>query len=114
MARRDRDGEADPAKPYGGGRELGGGHGSGGSAGARGHAVSSGAPDCGRFVLESVRSGKTPADWSAEEMQQFGIPSLNCWNAQWNAVARSAGRHRTQCRGGALAAAKQRLNEMTV
>jgi len=25
----------------------------------------------GRFVLESVRSGKKPADWTAAEMQQF-------------------------------------------
>jgi len=25
----------------------------------------------GRFVLESVRSGKKPADWTAEDMQRF-------------------------------------------
>jgi len=25
----------------------------------------------GRFVLESVRAGKKPADWTAEEMQRF-------------------------------------------
>jgi argininosuccinate lyase len=25
----------------------------------------------GRFVLESVRAGKRPSDWTAEEMQQF-------------------------------------------
>src|SRR5207237_10658828 len=25
----------------------------------------------GRFVLESVRAGKKPADWTAEDMQRF-------------------------------------------
>jgi argininosuccinate lyase len=25
----------------------------------------------GRFVLESVRTGKKPADWTAEEMKRF-------------------------------------------
>src|SRR6185436_13736401 len=31
----------------------------------------------GKFVLESVRSGKKPADWTAEEMRHFGLdPAL--------------------------------------
>src|SRR5947208_6661161 len=28
----------------------------------------------GKFVLESVRAGKKPSDWTADEMRAFGIP----------------------------------------
>ncbi len=53
------------------GRKLGGGHRSRRSAGARRHAVPPGAPDRRTLVLESVRTGKKPADWTAEDMQRF-------------------------------------------
>jgi argininosuccinate lyase len=69
----------------------------------------------GRFVLESVRSGKKPADWTAAEMQAFGIdfPAL---------LDPRAGMQSREIPGGtgpksvaaALAAARGRLDEMTV
>lgn len=73
----------------------------------------------GRFVLESVRSGKKPADWTAEEMQAFA-PEFTPEMAAL--LDPRAGMRSRELPGGtghmavaaALAAAKQRLGEMIV
>jgi argininosuccinate lyase len=73
----------------------------------------------GRFVLESVRSGKKPADWTAEEMQRFA-PEFTAGFAELLDPKR--GMTSREIPGGtgpqsvtaALAAARQRLSEMNV
>jgi argininosuccinate lyase len=73
----------------------------------------------GRFVLESVRSGKKPADWTAEEMQRFA-PEFTAGFAALLDPKR--GMQSREIPGGtgpqfvaaALAAARQRLSEMNV
>jgi argininosuccinate lyase len=73
----------------------------------------------GRFVLESVRAGRKPADWTAEEMQRFAPE----FTADMAALLRpEEGLKSRNLPGGtghlavaqALAAAKQRLGEMIV
>jgi argininosuccinate lyase len=73
----------------------------------------------GRFVLESVRSGKKPADWTAEEMQRFA-PEFTAGFAALLDPKR--GMQSREIPGGtgpqsvaaALAAARQRLSEMNL
>jgi len=73
----------------------------------------------GRFVLESVRSGKRPADWTAEEMRQFAPEFSGDFAALLD--PRNGMRSR-EVPGGtgpnavaaALAAAQQRLAEMSI
>jgi len=73
----------------------------------------------GRFVLESVRSGKRPADWTAEEMRQFAPEFTGDFAALLD--PRNGMRSR-EVPGGtgpnavaaALAAAQQRLAEMSL
>ena len=73
----------------------------------------------GRFVLESVRTGRKPADWTREQMQQFTpefTPDFACL------LDPKRGMKSREVVGGtgpdavaaALAAAKQRLKEMSV
>jgi argininosuccinate lyase len=73
----------------------------------------------GRFVLESVRTGKRPADWTARDMQAFAPE----FNGDFAALLDpKQGMKSREVPGGtgpdsvaiALAAAKQRLKEMTV
>jgi argininosuccinate lyase len=73
----------------------------------------------GRFVLESVRTGKRPADWTAEEMQRFAPE----FRGEMAALLRpEAGMKSREIPGGtgpeavgaALAAAHLRLQEMRV
>jgi argininosuccinate lyase len=73
----------------------------------------------GRFVLESVRSGKKPADWTAEEMRSFAPE----FTADFAALLDpKRGMKSREIPGGtgpqsvaaALAAARQRLSEMNV
>ena len=73
----------------------------------------------GRFVLESVRCGKKPADWTAEEMQQFAPEFTGDLAALLDPAK---GMHSRELPGGtgpsavaaALAAAKHRLGDMIV
>jgi argininosuccinate lyase len=73
----------------------------------------------GRFVLESVRSGKRPADWTAADMQAFA-PEFSGDMA--SLLDPRQGMKSREVPGGtgpnavatALAAARQRLNEMTL
>jgi argininosuccinate lyase len=73
----------------------------------------------GRFVLESVRSGKRPADWTAADMQAFA-PEFSGDMA--SLLDPKQGMKSREVPGGtgpnavatALAAARQRLNEMTL
>ena len=73
----------------------------------------------GRFVLESVRSGRKPADWTAEEMHAFA-PEFTAEMAAL--LDPRAGMRSRELPGGtgqmavvaALAAAKSRLGEMIV
>ena len=73
----------------------------------------------GRFVLESVRAGKKPADWTPEEMQRFAPE----FTADMAALLDPAEGMRSRALPGgtasqavaqALAAAKQRLGDMIV
>jgi argininosuccinate lyase len=73
----------------------------------------------GRFVLESVRAGKKPSDWTPEEMLHFAPE----FTAEMAALLRpQQGLHSREVPGGtgpnavatALADAKQRLGEMIV
>ena len=73
----------------------------------------------GRFVLESVRSGKKPSDWTAEEMRRFAPEFTGGLAALLNP---KEGMRSREIPGGtgpesvasALAEAKQRLAEMSV
>jgi argininosuccinate lyase len=73
----------------------------------------------GRFVLESVRSGKKPADWTAEDMQRFAPEFTGDFAALLDP---KRGMQSREIPGGtgpqsvaaALAAARQRLSEMNV
>ena len=73
----------------------------------------------GRFVLESVRSGKKPADWTAEDMQRFA-PEFTAGFAALLDPKRGMksreipGGTGPQSVAAALAAARQRLSEMNV
>jgi len=73
----------------------------------------------GRFVLESVRAGKKPADWTAEEMQRFA-PEFTAGFAALLDPKRGMksreipGGTGPQSVAAALAAARQRLSEMNV
>ena len=73
----------------------------------------------GRFVLESVRSGKKPADWTAEDMQRFA-PEFTGDLAALLDPKRGmksreiAGGTGPQSVAAALAAARQRLSEINV
>jgi len=73
----------------------------------------------GRFVLESVRGGKKPADWTSEEMRRFapeftgdcaGLLDLRK-GMQSREIAGGTGPHSV---AAALHAARLRLNEMKV
>ena len=73
----------------------------------------------GRFVLESVRGGKKPADWTAEEMRQFAPEFTGDFAAlldpaERHAVARSTGRHRARRRRRRARRRQQRLAEMSL
>jgi argininosuccinate lyase len=68
----------------------------------------------GKFVLESVRAGKRPSDWTPEEMQRLGLdPAL---------LDPRTGMRSRELPGGtgpqsvvaALTAARARLQEMTL
>src|SRR5579883_102739 len=73
----------------------------------------------GRFVLESVRSGKKPADWTAEEMRRFA-PEFSAEMARL--LNPAEGMKSREIPGGtgpravarALAEAKERLEQLTV
>jgi argininosuccinate lyase len=73
----------------------------------------------GRFVLESVRGGKKPADWTAQQMRQFA-PEFSADMAAL--LDPKQGMQSREVPGGtgpetvaaALAAARQRLGEMSV
>jgi len=73
----------------------------------------------GRFVLESVRAGKRPADWSAEDMRQFAPEFTGDFAALLDP---KNGMKSREVPGGtgpnavaaALAAARQRLAEMSL
>ncbi len=73
----------------------------------------------GRFVLESVRAGKRPADWTAEEMERFAPEFKREMAAFLNP---NKGMQSREIPGGtgpeavasALARAKQLLEQMTV
>jgi argininosuccinate lyase len=73
----------------------------------------------GRFVLESVRSGKKPADWTAEDMQRFAPEFTGDFAALLDP---KNGMRSREVPGGtgphavarALAAAKVRLAEMSL
>jgi argininosuccinate lyase len=73
----------------------------------------------GRFVLESVRSGKKPADWTAEEMARFAPEFTGDMAALLDP---KAGMRSREVPGGtgpravasALAAARERLERMRV
>ena len=73
----------------------------------------------GRFVLESVRAGKKPADWTAEDMQRFAPEFTGDFAALLDP---KRGMQSREIPGGtgpqsvaaALAAARQRLSEMNV
>jgi len=73
----------------------------------------------GRFVLESVRTGKKPSDWTAEDMRNFA-PEFTADFAELLDPAR--GMRSRELQGGtgpssvagALAAAKHRLGDMIV
>jgi argininosuccinate lyase len=73
----------------------------------------------GRFVLESLNSGKKPADWTAEEMQRFA-PEFTAGFAALLDPKRGMksreipGGTGPQSVAAALAAARQRLSEMNV
>jgi len=69
----------------------------------------------GKFVLESVRAGKKPSDWTAEEMREFGIPFPELLDPRQGMKSREiSGGTGPAAVAAALAAAQQRLNEMTV
>jgi len=69
----------------------------------------------GRFVLESVRAGKKPSDWSAEDMRAFGIDFPELLDPRRGMQSREViGGTGPQAVAGALGAARQRLNEMSV
>jgi argininosuccinate lyase len=73
----------------------------------------------GRFVLESVRSGKKPADWTAEEMQRFApeFPrdAAQLLDPRWGIESRELpGGTGPSAVAAALAAAKQRLQSMSL
>jgi len=73
----------------------------------------------GRFVLESVRAGRKPADWTAEEMRQFAPEFTGDFAALLDP---KNGMRSREVPGGtgpnavasALAAAQQRLAEMSL
>ena len=73
----------------------------------------------GRFVLESVRAGRKPADWTAEEMRQFAPEFTGDFAAlldpkngmRSREVPGGTGPHAV---AAALAAAQQRLAEMSL
>jgi argininosuccinate lyase len=73
----------------------------------------------GRFVLESVRSGKKPADWTAEDMQRFAPEFTGDFAALLDPKRGMKSREipggtGPQSVAAALAAARQRLSEMNV
>jgi argininosuccinate lyase len=69
----------------------------------------------GRFVLESTRSGKKPADWTAAEMQAFGIDFPALLDPREGMQSREIpGGTGPKSVAAALAAARERLDEMTV
>jgi argininosuccinate lyase len=69
----------------------------------------------GRFVLESVRSGKKPAEWTAAEMQAFGIDFPALLDPREGMQSREIpGGTGPKSVAAALAAARGRLDEMTV
>jgi argininosuccinate lyase len=73
----------------------------------------------GRFVLESVRGGKKPADWTAEEMRQFAPEFTGDFAAlldpkQGMRSREVAGGTGPNAVAAALAAARQRLAEMSL
>jgi argininosuccinate lyase len=73
----------------------------------------------GRFVLESVRSGKKPADWTAEDMQRFAPEFTGEFAALLDPKRGMKSREipggtGPQSVAAALAAARQRLSEMNL
>src|SRR5689334_22003886 len=67
----------------------------------------------GRLVLESVRAGKKPSDWTAEEMRAYGVPFPELLKPPEGMKSREiAGGTGPRSVAQALAAAKQRLDEM--
>jgi argininosuccinate lyase len=69
----------------------------------------------GKFVLESVRTGKKPSDWTAEEMRQFGIDFPELLNPAEGMNSRNLpGGTGTLAVAQAMAVAERRLSEMIV
>jgi argininosuccinate lyase len=69
----------------------------------------------GKFVLESVRAGKRPSDWSAAEMRSFGIDFPALTDPRVGMQSRELpGGTGPKAVAAALAAARERLNEMNV
>jgi argininosuccinate lyase len=72
----------------------------------------------GRFVLESVRSGKKPADWTAERCAR-SRPSSRRDGALLDpregcAIARDSRRHRPEAWPRRWRSARERLKEMRI
>lgn len=68
----------------------------------------------GKFVLDSVRSGKRPADWTAEEMQQLGLDPALLDPRTGMRSRELPGGTGPQAVAAALAAARARLQEMSL
>jgi argininosuccinate lyase len=69
----------------------------------------------GRFVLESVRAGKKPADWTPEELRRFAPEFVGLLDPRAGMSSREIpGGTGPKSVAAALAAAKERLAEMTV
>src|SRR6185436_1130278 len=68
----------------------------------------------GRFVLESVRAGKRPADWSAEDMRRYGLDPALLDPRRGLHSRELAGGTGPQAVAGALAAARERLGKMVL
>ena len=69
----------------------------------------------GRFVLENVRAGRKPSDWSAEEMRAFGIDFPELLDPRQGMQSRELpGGTGPNAVAAALAAARERLNEISV
>jgi argininosuccinate lyase len=66
----------------------------------------------GRFVLESVRSGKKPADWTADEMRRFGLDAAMLNPRSGMRSREIPGGTGPQSVAGAIESASQRLKEM--
>jgi argininosuccinate lyase len=68
----------------------------------------------GKFVLDSMRAGKKPADWTAEEMRELGLDSALRDPREGIKSREIAGGTGYLAVATALSAAQERLKEMTI